>query len=86
MEICIFTEPQQGASYDEQLAQASAAERLGFHGWFRSDHFLAMGAADGLPAQSLAWGLWLDGEGNPAGLASGLDRIQQARAVRGGRK
>ena len=55
MEICIFTEPQQGASYDEQLAQASAAERLGFDGWFRSDHFLAMGAAHGLPGPTDAW-------------------------------
>jgi F420-dependent oxidoreductase-like protein len=55
VEICIFTEPQQGASYDEQLTQASAAERLGFHGWFRSDHFLAMGAADGLPGPTDAW-------------------------------
>jgi F420-dependent oxidoreductase-like protein len=55
VEICIFTEPQQGASYDEQLAQASAAERLGFHGWFRSDHFLAMGAAEGLPGPTDAW-------------------------------
>lgn len=55
MELCIFTEPQQGASYDEQLAQASASERLGFDGWFRSDHFLAMGAADGLPGPTDAW-------------------------------
>ena len=55
MEICIFTEPQQGASYDDQLAQASATERLGFDGWFRSDHYLAMGAGDGLPGPTDAW-------------------------------
>src|SRR5688572_29024823 len=55
VEICIFTEPQQGATYEEQLAQASATERLGFDGWFRSDHFLAMGAGDGLPGPTDAW-------------------------------
>jgi F420-dependent oxidoreductase-like protein len=55
MELCIFTEPQQGASYDDQLAQASATERLGFDGWFRSDHFLAMDEADPLPGPTDAW-------------------------------
>ena len=55
MELCIFTEPQQGASYDDQLAQASATERLGFDGWFRSDHFLAMDDADPMPGPTDAW-------------------------------
>lgn len=55
MEICIFTEPQQGASYDDQLAQARATERLGFDGWFRSDHFLRMGPGDPLPGPTDAW-------------------------------
>ncbi|MDQ2660955.1 MAG: LLM class F420-dependent oxidoreductase [Actinomycetota bacterium] len=55
MELCIFTEPQQGASYDDQLAQAQATERLGFDGWFRSDHFLAMGDTDPLPGPTDAW-------------------------------
>ncbi|MBT2516249.1 LLM class F420-dependent oxidoreductase [Streptomyces sp. ISL-90] len=55
MEICIFTEPQQGASYDDQLAQASATERLGFDGWFRSDHYLAMDDSDGMPGPTDAW-------------------------------
>ena len=55
MEICIFTEPQQGATYDDQLIQASATERLGFDGWFRSDHFLAMDDADPLPGPTDAW-------------------------------
>ena len=55
MEICIFTEPQQGASYDDQLAQASATERLGFDGWFRSDHYLAMDESDGMPGPTDAW-------------------------------
>jgi F420-dependent oxidoreductase-like protein len=54
MELCIFTEPQQGADYDTQLAHARAAEELGFTGWFRSDHYLAMGG-DGLPGPTDAW-------------------------------
>ena len=40
MQYCIFTEPQFGASYGDQLAFAQAAERLGFDGFFRSDHYL----------------------------------------------
>lgn len=55
MELCIFTEPQQGMSYDEQLAQAQATERLGFDGWFRSDHVLHMGAGDPMPGPTDAW-------------------------------
>ena len=59
MEYCIFTEPQQGASYDDQLAFAQAAERLGFDGFFRSDHYLHMGDGDGLP------GPWQDSRERP---------------------
>jgi F420-dependent oxidoreductase-like protein len=55
VELCVFTEPQQGASYDTILAHAQAAEHLGFHGWFRSDHYLAMGPAEGLPGPTDAW-------------------------------
>jgi F420-dependent oxidoreductase-like protein len=54
MELCVFTEPQQGASYDLQLAHARRAEALGFTGWFRSDHLLAMDG-DGLPGPTDAW-------------------------------
>jgi F420-dependent oxidoreductase-like protein len=45
----IFTEPQQGASYDDLLAVARHAEALGFDGFFRSDHYLKMGGVSGLP-------------------------------------
>jgi F420-dependent oxidoreductase-like protein len=55
MEFCVFTEPQQGADYDTILRQAQHAEALGFHGWFRSDHYLAMGDGDGLPGPTDAW-------------------------------
>src|SRR3984957_21080111 len=54
MKLRIFVEPQQGASYDQQLAMAQAAEAAGFDAFFRSDHFLAMGG-DGLPGPSDAW-------------------------------
>jgi F420-dependent oxidoreductase-like protein len=54
MELRIFTEPQQGATYDDLLAVAREAETLGFGAFFRSDHYLAMGG-DGLPGPSDAW-------------------------------
>ncbi len=50
----MFTEPQQGASYDDLLAVARTAESLGFGAFFRSDHYLTMGG-DGLPGPSDAW-------------------------------
>ncbi len=55
MDLRIFTEPQQGASYDDLLAVAQAAERLGFSAFFRSDHYLKMGDVSGLPGPSDAW-------------------------------
>ncbi|GAA5202566.1 LLM class F420-dependent oxidoreductase [Microbacterium jejuense] len=55
MEYCVFTEPQQGASYDDQLAFAQTAERYGFDGFFRSDHYLHMGDGPGLPGPTDAW-------------------------------
>lgn len=55
VELCIFTEPQQGASYDTQLRHAQATEQLGFAGWFRSDHYLSMHGADGMPGPTDAW-------------------------------
>ncbi len=55
MDLRIFTEPQQGASYADLLAVARASEELGFSAFFRSDHFLAMGSADGLPGPTDAW-------------------------------
>ncbi|MBE7325655.1 LLM class F420-dependent oxidoreductase [Nocardioides sp. Y6] len=54
MELRIFTEPQQGATYDDLLAVALEAERLGFGAFFRSDHYLTMGG-DGLPGPTDAW-------------------------------
>ncbi|WP_031080670.1 LLM class F420-dependent oxidoreductase [Streptomyces sp. NRRL S-118] len=55
MDVRIFTEPQQGASYDTLLTVAKATEDLGFDAFFRSDHYVSMGAADGLPGPTDAW-------------------------------
>jgi F420-dependent oxidoreductase-like protein len=54
MRLVIFTEPQQGATYDDQLQIARHAEDLGFDGFFRSDHFLAFGGT-GLPGPTDSW-------------------------------
>jgi F420-dependent oxidoreductase-like protein len=50
----IFTEPQQGASYEDQLAVARETEALGFDAFFRSDHYLAFGGS-GLPGPTDSW-------------------------------
>lgn len=55
MDLRIFVEPQQGASYDDQLRVARSAERLGFDAFFRSDHFLRMGSGDPLPGPTDSW-------------------------------
>jgi len=55
VELRIFTEPQQGASYDQILAMALAVEEGGFGAFFRSDHYLKMGAVSGLPGPTDAW-------------------------------
>ncbi|WP_181311234.1 LLM class F420-dependent oxidoreductase [Nocardioides campestrisoli] len=54
MELRIFTEPQQGATYDDLLAVALEAEKLGFGAFFRSDHYVGMGT-EGLPGPTDAW-------------------------------
>ncbi|HSV37660.1 MAG TPA: LLM class F420-dependent oxidoreductase [Nocardioidaceae bacterium] len=54
MDLRIFTEPQQGATYDDLLAVARATEELGFDAFFRSDHYLGMGT-EGLPGPTDAW-------------------------------
>jgi F420-dependent oxidoreductase-like protein len=50
----IFIEPQQGATYDDQLTLARAAEDAGFDAFFRSDHYLAMGVP-GDPGPTDSW-------------------------------
>ncbi|NYV76165.1 LLM class F420-dependent oxidoreductase [Streptomyces sp. UH6] len=55
MDLRIFTEPQQGATYDTLLTVAKATEDLGFDAFFRSDHYLHMGDVTGLPGPTDAW-------------------------------
>ena len=55
MQLRIFTEPQQGASYETLLRVAKATEDLGFDAFFRSDHYLKMGNVSGLPGPTDAW-------------------------------
>ena len=74
MRFRVFTEPQQGATYDDVLAVAQATERLGFDAFFRSDHYLAMGDGDGLPGPTDAWTTL-------AGLARETERIRLGTLV-----
>ncbi|WP_353951408.1 LLM class F420-dependent oxidoreductase [Knoellia sp. S7-12] len=73
MDFRIFTEPQQGATYDDLLAVARTAEGAGFDAFFRSDHYLHM-SGDGDPGPTDAW-ITL------AGLARDTDRIQLGTLV-----
>jgi F420-dependent oxidoreductase-like protein len=54
MDLRVFIEPQQGASYEQQLAVARATEDGGFGGFFRSDHIMAF-MGDGLPGPTESW-------------------------------
>jgi F420-dependent oxidoreductase-like protein len=74
VDLRIFTEPQQGASYDDLLRVAQTAEAAGYDAFFRSDHFLAMGDVSGEPGPTDAW-LTL------AGLARETSRIRLGTLV-----
>ena len=54
-ELRVFTEPQQGATYDDLLGVAKRAEQRGFGAFFRSDHYLKMGDVSGQPGPTDAW-------------------------------
>ena len=55
MRLRIFTEPQQGATYDQLLALARLTEELGFDAFFRSDHYLRIGDGPLGPGSTDAW-------------------------------
>ena len=74
MDFRIFTEPQQGATYDDLLAVAQATEKLGFDAFFRSDHYLRMGDGDPGPGPTDAWTTL-------AGLARETSRIRLGTLV-----
>ena len=73
MDLRIFTEPQQGASYDDLLRVARATEDGGFDAFFRSDHFLAM-AGSGEPGPT-------DSHVTLGGLARETSRIRLGTLV-----
>jgi F420-dependent oxidoreductase-like protein len=75
MDLRIVTEPQQGATYDDLLRVARAAEDFGFDGFFRSDHFLRnAGPGDPGPGSTDAWTTL-------AGLARETSRIRLGTLV-----
>lgn len=73
MDFRIFTEPQQGGTYDDLLAVARTAEDAGYDAFFRSDHYLHM-SGDGTPGPTDAW-ITL------AGLARDTSRIRLGTLV-----
>jgi len=54
MDLRVFIEAQQGATYADQLRVARATEDLGFDAFFRSDHLYGMGT-EGLPGPTDSW-------------------------------
>ncbi|HEY6537537.1 MAG TPA: LLM class F420-dependent oxidoreductase [Candidatus Dormibacteraeota bacterium] len=54
-ELHVFTEPQEGASYQDLSRFARATEDCGFAGFFRSDHYQTIRRPGGLPGPTDAW-------------------------------
>jgi F420-dependent oxidoreductase-like protein len=67
MRYALMLEPQQGMSYDDQLASATRAEANGFDAFFRADHFASFPGEAGQPSTD-AWSVM-------AGLARETERI-----------
>jgi alkanesulfonate monooxygenase SsuD/methylene tetrahydromethanopterin reductase-like flavin-dependent oxidoreductase (luciferase family) len=55
VDLRIFTEPQQGATYDDLLRVATASEDLGFDAFFRSDHLQRIGPGEPGPGPTDSW-------------------------------
>ena len=55
MRVSVFTEPHRGADYDDQLRFARLVEETGFEGFFRADHYRAMGDEPAPPGPTDAW-------------------------------
>lgn len=75
MQLRIFTEPQQGATYDTLLAVARATEDCGFDAFFRSDHYMGIWGDPLLPPGSTDAWITL------AGLARDTSRIRLGTLV-----
>jgi F420-dependent oxidoreductase-like protein len=73
VQLRVFTEPQQGATYDQLLRVAKATEDLGFDAFFRSDHYMTIGG-DGGVGSTDAWTTL-------AGLARETSRIRLGTLV-----
>jgi alkanesulfonate monooxygenase SsuD/methylene tetrahydromethanopterin reductase-like flavin-dependent oxidoreductase (luciferase family) len=54
MRVCLMIEGQQGVTWADWCALADAAERLGFEGLFRSDHYFSARGVSGVGATD-AW-------------------------------
>jgi F420-dependent oxidoreductase-like protein len=54
MRFALMIEPQQGLTYDDQLAIVRRAESLGFESFFRSDHYQSFPGPEGEPTTD-AW-------------------------------
>ena len=67
MRFALMTEPQQGLSYEQQLAIVRRAESVGFETFFRSDHYQSFPGPAGEPTTD-AWAVL-------AGLARDTSRI-----------
>ena len=73
MRFVLMTEPQQGMSYEDQLAIARRAEQHGFEAFYRSDHYQSFPGPTGKPTTD-AWAVL-------AGLARETERIQLGALV-----
>lgn len=54
MDFRVFIEPNQGATYADQLAVARTAESAGYSAFLRSDHYMPMNG-DGAPGPTDSW-------------------------------
>jgi F420-dependent oxidoreductase-like protein len=73
MEICLMIEGQEGVTWEQWLALARACDRLGFHGLFRSDHYLSFDR----PGERGTLDAWT----TLAGLAAVTERIRLGTMV-----
>ncbi|MFI5613317.1 LLM class F420-dependent oxidoreductase [Amycolatopsis sp. NPDC051903] len=72
MELHVFTNPQQGSTHEQLVATARAAEHLGLDGFFRADHYRALGDIPGSSGDA-----WI----TLAVLAASTDRIRLGTLV-----
>src|SRR2546423_8085887 len=55
MDLGAMLEPEEGATYDQRLAIAQAAEAEGLDGFFRSDHLMRFDDEDPGPGPTESW-------------------------------